>query len=110
VQIGGGGGENGGATPAPQATPDTVNENSCNSNGGVFVDLIGGGGVSCAGEPNGPHFIQGGIPQCGYTYQIGINTAGQRFGYLNNSDGIMSEFSLGAQIDVNTCQWGTSTT
>ena len=108
--IGDGGGDNGTGTPAPQPTPDTTNENGCNTNGGIFVDLIGGGGVSCAGESGGPTFIQGGVPQCGYTYQIGINSAGKRFGYLRNSDGLMSEFGLGVQIDVNTCQWEALTT
>lgn len=105
-----GGGAGGKASPSPKATPNTAAEDGCNTAGGVFVDLIGGTGVSCAGLADGPTFIQGGVPSCGYTYQIGINTAGQRFGYLSNSSGLMAQFGLGAQIDVTTCEWNASTT
>lgn len=105
-----GGGAGGKASPNPKATPNTAAEDDCNTNGGVFVDVIGGTGVSCAGQVDGPTFIQGGVPACGYTYQIGINTAGQRFGYLSSSSGIMAQFGLGAQIDANTCEWNASTT
>jgi hypothetical protein len=104
-----GDGGDGKASPSPQSTPNVPAEDNCNANGGVFVDLIGGTGVNCAGEPNGPTFIQGGVPNCGYTFQIGIN-GGQRFGYLHNSNGILAMFGLGAQINVDTCEWTASTT
>lgn len=94
-----GGGSNG--------SPDIPNENACNVNGGIFIDLIGGTGVACAGEPGGPSSIAGGVPNCKLTYSL-TNDGTHKYGNITWSDGSYANFNEGAEIDVNTCSWSTS--
>lgn len=58
---GDGSGDNGNGNGNGGGSPDIPGENACNNNGGIFMDLVGGLGVQCAGEPKGPSEISGGV-------------------------------------------------
>jgi hypothetical protein len=92
----GDGGNNGPPTPAPVQTPDTRAEGACNNAGGTFLDVIGQGGVSCAGAPGGTPRISGGT--CGLTYSLGPK------GTSTVTDGnVTYDGVTGLRIDANNC-------
>jgi len=91
----------GGSTGAP----DSSGELSCSNNGGIFMDLIGGSGVSCAGEPGGPSDISGGVPQCKIVQWHLWKDGSGNHGSITWSDGSYASFDMGAEINVDDCTW-----
>lgn len=96
---GGDDGSDGTATPAPQATPDSLAENSCTAGGGAFYDDVGGSGVICAGLRNGPMNTSSYNARCGYTIQM--SAAG---GTLTRNGSLVGDFTMGVEV-FNDCSY-----
>lgn len=94
------GGDGGGASPTPQPTPNAVDENACTSAGGTFYDDVGGSGVTCAGQPNGPGAVTSYNANRGYTIEI---TKGH--GSISRSGTVLGEFSMGIDVYDSDCSY-----
>jgi hypothetical protein len=93
VAVGGGGDPSGGSTPAPQATPDAAAEDACASDGGTFYDDVGGTGVTCAGNSNGPSAVTSFNARCGYTISM---TRGH--GNISRGGTSLGDFQMGIEV------------
>jgi hypothetical protein len=92
VEIGGGD-PCGGSTPAPQPTPDAAAEDACTSGGGTFYDDVGGTGVACAGNGDGPPAVTSYKARCGYTISV---TKGH--GNISLGGTSLGDFQMGIEV------------
>lgn len=86
-----GGGDGGVPTPTP--TPDALGQNACTAGGGTFYDDVGGAGVTCAGQNNGPGSVSSYNARCNYTIQL---TKGR--GSISRGSSLLGIFNMGIEV------------
>ena len=69
---------------------------ACTNGGGTFYDDVGGAGVTCAGQSNGPGAVSSYNANCNYTIRI---TKGH--GSIARGGTLLGLFSMGIEVFPN---------